>query len=371
MKKKTFFLLSLILMFFSCDKDNFIDVPLKARTNVPLTRSAVNVPSPIKQLDGIPVNIRNAASKKYLSASSKGYKILLNNNDDGSLRQRWYIGSGGSNFISLVGGNNDYPGGILTFTGLQKFEPMLVKEPFMGLRSPNINLSQAPCFYSITIFQMNAVQSLQPESVNSNNLVFASNSQSKMDALWEIIPIDEFRIVDITYGLTAGDNLVVTPKVVAIKSLVNDTDIPVNRTISLQEVVSNESTFAETEGLSITVRMDASLKFGIPEFIDGSFSSGTTSGKTWSYTIGHKETQSFTISETITQNIPARTTVTAKLIATEYKAALTYIAEMVGVNTGKTIFLKGKWDGTVVKESKIELYYPNGKLIKELPVSVK
>lgn len=42
-------------------------------------------------------------------------------------------------------------------------------------------------------------------------------------------------------------------------------------------------------------------------------------------------------------------------MAYEYKATVTYIAEMVGLTTGKKIYLKGAWSGVSVKESQIVL----------------
>lgn len=52
--------------------------------------------------------------------------------------------------------------------------------------------------------------------------------------MWEVIPVDEFRILDITYDLTTGDDLAVMPKNIATKTLSNDTDEPATRTLTFQ-----------------------------------------------------------------------------------------------------------------------------------------
>lgn len=43
---------------------------------------------------------------------------------------------------------------------------------------------------------------------------------------------------------------------------------------------------------------------------------------------------------------------------------------MYGINTGKTIYLKGKWNGVVVQESKIVLTQEN-KILKTIKVAPK
>ena len=99
--------------------------------------------------------------------------------------------------------------------------------------------------------------------------------------------------------------------------------------------------------------------------MDAEYTGETTSEYTWNYTVGQKETQSYTISETVTQEVPARTTIEAKLMATKYDATMTYIAKLYGINSGKTIYLKGKWNGAVVQESKIVLTQ-KGKILKTI-----
>lgn len=211
---------------------------------------------------------------------------------------------------------------------------------------------------------------LQPKNTGSNEII-AGDSNYKGDLIkWQIIPVDEFRVEEITYDLTTDDRLTVIPTQIANKTLVNDTDLPATRVISFQETITNESSFSETEGLKVTVSTSTSAKVGIAGFFEGSFSGQVSNERTWSYTVGSKETKSYTISESITQEVPPRTTIRAELIATKYDADLTYIAKMYGINTGKTIYLKGKWKGAVVQESKIVLTQEN-KVLKTIKVTPK
>lgn len=86
-------LLVCILAFVSCEQEDVLsELQVKSNENeLPLTRSAIDVPNAIEQLDGIPVNIKSVANGRYLSAESSGKYLYVAASDDGSLRQRWNI----------------------------------------------------------------------------------------------------------------------------------------------------------------------------------------------------------------------------------------------------------------------------------------
>lgn len=73
------FLLLCALALVSCEQE---DVKFEFQTGSnedesPLTRSASDIPAAIDQLDGIPVNIKSAYSKKYLSVVSDDGEVAL------------------------------------------------------------------------------------------------------------------------------------------------------------------------------------------------------------------------------------------------------------------------------------------------------
>ena len=51
------------------------------------------------------------------------------------------------------------------------------------------------------------------------------------------------------------------------------------------------------------------------------------------------------------------------MIATKYIATMTYVAKLHGINSD--IYLKGKWNGVIVQESKLKLSQ-EGKIIKTI-----
>lgn len=133
--KKIYLLMVGVLFLFSCEQseldfvgDNSTEV---ASAN---TRSASSIADfdPISELGEVPLNILNVGNTKnrYLSCVQKGLKVNLFNKDDGSLRQRWYIGSG----IKVVGGisiPSNLTGAYISAPASDRFYPVLV---FSGLK---------------------------------------------------------------------------------------------------------------------------------------------------------------------------------------------------------------------------------------------
>lgn len=388
--KKIMFMFLCALSLVSCEQEeNWSELQVESNKNESyLTRSASDTPTALEQLDGVPVYIKSVYSNKYLSAISNDGDVGLVDKDDGSLRQRWLIErypliSVYPYNVSLLGGININNPKLAVGSFKGRYTPFVDESVILGGGSFNF-VENSIYNYSFTtipekidggfpfpgemIDPMKANIYIQPKSLNGSEIEVADNYYKGDKTKWDIIPVDEFRVEEITYDLTTSDQLVVIPTQIANKTFVNDTDISATRVISFQETITNESSFSETEGLKVTVSTSTSAKVGIAGFFEGSFSGEVSNEKSWSYTVGSKETKSYTISESITQEIPPRTTIRAELIATKYDANLTYVAKMYGVNTGKTIYLKGKWKGAVIQESKIVLTQEN-KILKTIKVT--
>lgn len=363
------------LLCTSCEQEDLLlnSVENNNQVSFATTRNNSTIPSAIDQLDGIPVNIKSVANGKYLSASPDNTHIYLTSNDDGSLRQRWNIKAKPVLDITLIGGNSLFEKGRLIYNqDGTTYYPSLTNANAPLSVGKGIETNDGITYkfgYMVSQFPLKVIH-LQPFNANSDELTLDDATHKGNLTEWEIIPVDEFKIEEIKYELTTNDKLSVVPTQIATKTLENNTDISATRTISFQETVSSESTFSELVGLKITNKISASQKVGIAKFINGEFTNETTSEQTWNYTVGNKETQSYTISETVTQEIPPRTTIQAKLIATKYNTNMTYIAKLYGINCHKTIYLKGKWQGAIVQESKITLIQ-NDIIIKEIPITLQ
>lgn len=361
------------------------DLVSASQISVPQMRSSSSIPDPITQLDGIPVHIRSVGTSRYLSSEASGRNVVLYDRDDGSLRQRWNLVYGelmmSGAKISLIGGNSSYNNALLRSGTLNgRYRPFL--DTYSSVPTGiGITTAENSLYYYIKVAKQGGNiwdwpsdkdnVFVQPENSGSNQIMVGDNYYKGTMTMWEIIPVDEFEIKNITYELTTGDNLVVVPTLVDIRTVVNNTDEPITRQIQLQGVVTSSSSFSKTDKLTVSIKQDVSVKIGIAGFFEGSLSQGVSGSKEWSYTVGGTETRSTTISETLTYVVPSRTTNTVKMIASKYDASLTYIAELKGVTTGKTVYLKGKWDGIVVQETRIEFYNSDGKLLRSIKLESK
>lgn len=360
--KRINYILALLIFTTSCTQDLLeYDTYISTNDRSCTTRSISDIPDPLSQINEIPVNIKSVVNGKLLSAQTKGDVIYLAPNDDGSSLQRWNINTSNGTRITLIGGNEEYTNGFIEVNAREPLRVFLAKpnEPFGTGKGIS---SHDGMTYTITYSKMEDLLNpyyMQPKDINSNEIILSKANKQEDITKWEIIPIDEFNIEDIYYELTTNDKLNVTPIQIATKTLVNNTDVEASRTLTFQEVITNESSFSELNGLKITEKISSSQKIGIAKFWNGEFTSDTTTEHNWTYSVNSKETQSYTITESVTQVVPPRTTIEAKLRAVKYNANMTYIAKLHGKNTQKTIYLKGKWNGTIIQESEIILTQNN------------
>jgi hypothetical protein len=400
---KKLFLLLTLLVLFSCENNDLdfynkqvVENVEKRDYSTPLTKSST-IPDPIDQLSGIPVYIKVVGkmnnSQNFLGVNAKGNWVGLQSFDANSLRQKWYIPNRHSIFldryVALVGGNSTYKEPIIltTIDSKKKCYPQLHEKISGGTITSTVsalafNMVPNTSYYYIQstypqklsdpIPSPDSFKSfMQPESSNGYNLIFDNNINKGENTLWQIIPVEEFGIEGISYDLLAGDALSMSPTSIAIRTLVNDTDFPVSRTVRFQESITNTSSFSETKGLKVTLNEKYSTKVGIPLFAEGNIEVGLTTETSWSYTEGKTEQQSSSVTEEFTQTLAPRSTVIARLVGSKYNASVTYTVKLKGLTTGKIIYLNGIWNGVVITETKIELSQPNGQLLKTISVLPK
>lgn len=366
--KKIYLLMVGVLFLFSCEqseldfvRDNSTEV---ASAN---TRSASSIADfdPIDELREIPVNIKNVGNtkNKFLSCVSKGTKVDLFNKDDGSLRQRWYIKWGN---IFLVGGNTSLP---ITPEGHIAIKPALSGD------IPNLS-------FGVTVYGMKYhtfisfgnyyyIQSslwptdpflpikqiyLQSNSINGTDLKYKEANNTNL-ALWEIVPVGEFEIVNMEYVQTSVDNLTPKEVICARDEYTNTSSSTVTWDYSVVTKYSEKSDFSKTEG--VTMGITGGLKVGLPNLLgvinlETNMSVQQQTNKSWTY--GESSTKDIT--ETRTGHIPVPPNTTIKLDATlvMYEGNLTYVATLRKVGDSKTFKVKGKWNGTCFSMFKAKTY---------------
>lgn len=376
MKKIYFFVLCMFVLL-SCEQ-NELDFAIENQSNdssIGTTRATTSIADfdPISELEGIPVNIKNVGNTfcNLLSCAKKGTKVDLFNKDDGSLRQRWYISLGN---IFLVGGNSTIPSPFSTIVGPEVQScsyPILLgaSQPFVPQHA--FSLSSNKYYYHIKTnpFSLTAKSPkyLQANSVTGSDLSYKETNPGSL-ALWEILPIGEFELVDIQYVHTTVDHFAPTEMICDNDKYTNNHLTPDTWHYSLSTSYTEESDFSKTEGLNITI--SRGLNVGLPNLLGGDSSVGINTSiqqqtsKSWTY--GTKDSKTITKTRTGDINVEPGETVKLDAVLTTYKGSLTYVATLRKIGDTKTFKVKGKWSGECFSSFTARTYNPvTGKLIGE------
>lgn len=362
MKKISLLLVGLLAMF-ACEQEELEGI-VKSDTEQVQTRAATSIAdfNPLTEVANIPVNIINmgSAKYKYLTAGSTivGEPVWLAEGDDGSMKQRWYVRNGN---IVLAMGNDAI--NVTPKTG-GDYPVLGLASPFM--RSPFISYNGV--FYNIQGFLpkmgigYDFVGYLQAKDENSSDLKYRPDNSSAISR-WKIVPVGEYRIVNMEYVETAGDFInrkdqsidgAIVPNISATQEI--------EHSISISKTAREKSSFTEAEGISTTegssFNLNGGLDVGIINIgIGGTIDNSTTSSRTVTY--GTEEEYTVNVTQTFKIIIPPMTTYRIEVLKMSYDASVTYVAtleKMDGNDKGQRFKIKGKWDGIVTTYLYYNLY---------------
>lgn len=362
MKKIRLLLVGLLAMF-ACEQEELEGI-VKSDTEQVQTRAATSIAdfNPLTEVANIPVNIINmgSAKYKYLTAGSTivGEPVWLAEGDDGSMKQRWYVRNGN---IVLAMGNDAI--NVTPKTG-GDYPVLGLASPFM--RSPFISYNGV--FYNIQGFLpkmgigYDFVGYLQAKDENSSDLKYRPDNSSAISR-WKIVPVGEYRIVNMEYVETAGD--FINRKDQSIDgAIVPNTSATqeIEHSISISKTAREKSSFTEAEGISThegsSFNLNLGLKVGIVNIgVGGTIDNSTTSSRTVTY--GTEEEYTVNVTQTFKIIIPPMTTYRIEVLKMSYDASVTYVAtleKMDGNDKGHRFKIKGKWDGIVTTDLYYNLY---------------
>lgn len=362
MKKISLLLVGLLAMF-ACEQEELEGI-VKSDTEQVQTRAATSIAdfNPLTEVANIPVNIINmgSAKYKYLTAGSTivGELVWLAEGDDGSMKQRWYVRNGN---IVLAMGNDAI--NVTPKTG-GDYPVLGLASPFM--RSPFISYNGV--FYNIQGFLpkmgigYDFVGYLQAKDENSSDLKYRPDNSSAISR-WKIVPVGEYRIVNMEYVETAGD--FINRKDQSIDgAIVPNTSATqeIEHSISISKTAREKSSFTEAEGISThegsSFNLNLGLKVGIVNIgVGGTIDNSTTSSRTVTY--GTEEEYTVNVTQTFKIIIPPMTTYRIEVLKMSYDASVTYVAtleKMDGNDKGHRFKIKGKWDGIVTTDLYYNLY---------------
>lgn len=362
--KKILLLLS-VFVLFACEQEDLNRLVDDSKAEVGQqsavgSRAASTIADfdPIAELDGIQVNLLNMGTTpyKYLSCVKKGNKVDLYDRDDGSMRQRWYIGR---TYIRLVGGNQGSEG-INTYVIPDNYtnegpSPVLARQ----FGSPII----APLFWSggfefinddlvIALFPWLGVslyqdkQYLQPETRGSNTLKYKKGNND-MSTHWRIDLVgDDYEFEKIQYVKATGDYINLQAPMLRQYEYYNmGKSEPGEATFQLNETIEYTSTFQESQTVSISNKISAGASVSVPTVVNGNLSFETTSSYGWSFTTTNTERKSISITDTYKYIVPPNKDVQMNIYIASYDMTVTYVMTVRRKHDGKLFKVKGKWSG--------------------------
>lgn len=347
MKVILFTILSSIL-FFSCEKNELTP----DTSTVPLTKSA-SIPNPLDQLEGIPVNIKVVGTvqknNNFLSANDKKNIVHRHSVDDGSLRQRWYLTKYngvalGNAYTIKVAGGAKVNGKISLKGGPDQYNLVLDANDLPGLYF-NIESIANTSNYNISMKNFSNILYLYAKG-SEKDLIF-SNSVNRSDprAIWEIVPVENLELLDIKYIPVTGKKFNPALSFRGTRKVENNTDSPITHTMLISEIVKESSSFSKTEGLSVTNKISIKTNVGLPLISNGEVSAEQTTAKTWTFQESNTTERQRTIQDTFVIIVSPYSNYYIDVNIISYNIDVDYVATFKGVNSGKIIYLKGKWNG--------------------------
>lgn len=358
MKKIALLLVGLLVMF-SCEQEDWNGI-VDSNTTQVQTRATTSIADfdPIAELANVPVNVINVGNTKYkyLTVGPTGKDVWLTETDDGSMRQRWYLKGGN---LVLVGGNSFPIGSPVVVPELNKDYPVLggysapfVCSPFKAYNDDSYYIEGFSPVPGPLISYVYAGY-LQAKDETSSDLKYRTSNSSAISR-WKVVPVGEYRIVNMEYVETAGDFInrkdqsidgAIVPNISATQEI--------EHSISISKTAREKSSFTEAEGISTTegssFNLNGGLDVGIINIgIGGTIDNSTTSSRTVTY--GTEEEYTVNVTQTFKIIIPPMTTYRIEVLKMSYDASVTYVAtleKMDGNDKGQRFKIKGKWDGIV------------------------
>jgi len=131
----------------------------------------------------------------------------------------------------------------------------------------------------------------------------------------------EVPIISVTFKLDEGEVLSNTPEVLAQETLPNTTSVDQSMSFSVTKTVTEESTFEESVGVSVTA--GTSFECGLPFVANGTVSLELTASA--SFTWGQSKTISTEVQATFPVVVPPNKQVVCKAVLTKSKLQVPYV----------------------------------------------
>jgi len=294
-----------------------------------------------------------STNNKYLSCTSDGGKVDLYHKDDNSGRQQWKLKQ-----LSMSGKNAVY--NITPFDGIFGSNKKIFSCTWDG-KKVDLYHKDDGSGRQRWVFIPNGrdPKSNQPvfnirvlRGVDNGRVWLSCTDNGKLVDLyhrddgsgrqkWVVTPVD-MKIVSIDYQLDAAKILNSSPMLLASQTLRNHTGQKQSMKFTVNQEVTNESTFNNTAGISVTVGTTFSAK--VPMMGDSEISMSATASYEHSWGGSKSTKQSW--SQEFPVEVDANKTVKAKAIVKKVVMDVPYVATLKSSATGKVAYVRGVWKGT-------------------------
>lgn len=386
--KKTGLLLGLLALV-ACEQqeleyveNNIADVDVEApAVQTRATTSSISDFDPLKELEGIPLNIMSVENtkNKYLSAETSGKEVVLYNKDDGSGRQRWYYDTG--RFDLRKGREECSKGDRLSLIGSPLYGGIptkLILENttfFIPTTSPVLSpVNDQEYIFGWSIFSPSSSVNnycVEPKSSKSDELTVRQRTSDIYDDYyhWIVSPVGTFRVVKMEYekSVEYNDHITASP---AYCDSENFGDLPfaVEHEFTIKRDFTETSYFSEAYGVTTNKESGTSYSIqvaGVNIDINGNVSESTTPSENVSFS--QTTTNTLSVTKSFKMTIPSHTPCRIEIMQMMYDASLTYVATLEktdGDEKGKQFRIKGRWTGIVASEFYFNVYDLSNNLIE-------
>lgn len=308
------------------------------------------------------INRGDVDNYKYLSIEPQKDYVNLWDKDDSSGRQRWRLRKAYSNSYYLTSSGNKY--GLHYLWGQYKskcpdgYPRMYNREIGTFTISPIKNTD----YYTLFI---NGGSNGASSWIDDQTLVVASNGYNTHYVFflkygstnrknWEIKPVENFVIKNggaIKYVMEGTDKIDVIPSYIDEVVITNRSTVTQTMTASYSNRASSTSSHSRQHG--ITIGVSSTLKVGVPVISEGQLTTSISQSNQWSYT--ESETKEDSRSYSFPVSVPAQTKIVVKIIVAQYRANLTYTIDAISESSGKSLTVKGKWNGVTLGKVSYEI----------------
>tara|TARA_Y100001963_G_scaffold157642_1_gene254428 strand:- start:1209 stop:2507 length:1299 start_codon:yes stop_codon:yes gene_type:complete len=176
---------------------------------------------------------------------------------------------------------------------------------------------------------------------NSQGNVTLSKDNNTFYQTFNIIPDDEFTILDMDMDIDNAQIVSSEPTVLSQKSIENPSDNTGSRTITFTETQQDQYNFKESSSVSYQYTANVSAGFSLFKVIEANTSFTVTTGNSTTLEYGNSSTKTITLSDSYTIAVPPHTRSLCSFRAMKHSVRVPYTATLKGLEHQSLVTITG------------------------------